>query len=82
MSKRIRELWRAVFGFVDDAIYDIKYKIDNWNECPVCSGYGELVEDRVEWWDITSPCFFCDGSGKVGLLKLIDFWLHRKEYKE
>lgn len=80
MSKRIRRLWWKVAGAIDEAKYDIKYKLENWNECPVCDGYGQLVMDTIEWWDIKEECFFCEGKGKVSLFMLVKYWLHKKDY--
>jgi DnaJ-class molecular chaperone len=80
MNKRIKRLWWAIAGFVEDTACNIKYKIENWNECPVCTGSGENLEDMIDGWELSLSCWFCDGKGKIGILKLVDFWLHRKEY--
>ena len=82
MKRKVKKLWREVEGFFDGLFCDLKYKIENWNECPACYGSGEVLIDRVDYYDITTDCGICNGSGKIGLSKVVYYHFHRKERDE
>jgi RecJ-like exonuclease len=82
MKQKVKKFLRKVGGRIEDAYYDLKYKIENWNECPACDGSGEVLIDRVEWYSITADCGICNGSGKIGIAKVVYYHFHRKERDE
>jgi DnaJ-class molecular chaperone len=46
--------------------------------CQECRGIGEIIEDRIEWYEISRPCGFCNGSGYL-TNEIRGLWLRIKK---